>query len=924
MKAIEPQNQILKFDFANQISTIRTINSRNAEDIQIPSTHFSSCICSTCDYSADFSTDGTELEEDFQTFGLKHAGQSSKGSPITITYSYTNLFDGNLKTELSNAQVKDHVEDALNIWSEYSPINFVEVQDIGEKTSANRAQAADIRIGHADLGGRGGTLGRANLTTRSGELGTTVVLDNEDTWSTQQRNGVFDIREVLVHEFGHALGLQHENGKPAIMNSSVQGRYQNSENVFLLQDDIDGIRSIYGNGKGSVKPLSGTPPAPNPAPTPSPTPAPNPAPTPSPAPAPNPTSLPKAFTGDTDRFDQQVLNLVNQERTRQGLAPLKLNNKLDTAADRHARNMAEQDFFSHTGKDGSSPTDRVTKTGYSAELVQQNIGGGQTSPQALINTFLQNPATRARILSANVTEMGLGYARMPNDGGSVRFGNYWTQVFAAPKGQSPSPAPPPSPTPAPAPSPSPTPQPSPQPQPGADSSFAPTDYEQYMLELINRARANPKAEEQRQGIPLTEGLQEGRINYNPKEPLAWNMTLSQVAQKHGEWQERTGKFTHYGDGGWPWERAYKAGYSPQPRSEYANENLSMGASSTPKSAMQYIEERHQSLYKSSGHRANFFADRWKEAGIDFIGKAHRDGQNLSKGSVVQMFGQRGDTFLTGVVYDDSVKDDNFYTPGEGLGKVNVAAVRQSDGQKFTTQTFESGGYQIELDPGTYDVTFANGELGRTVKQTVTIAQKNFKLDLASDTVGGRLSSPVSAPEQISSPIRGTNGAEVLNGTNQAEKIWGLAGGDRLYGAQGDDQLFGGQGNDVLSGDDGSDRLMGNSTWKGRSGQGELDTLIGGSGSDLFILGDRAKFFYGDGNGKTTGVQDYALIQDFNLEEGDQIQLSGQFNYRLGAAPEGAAPGQAIFVDWQKGADELIAIVQSQQSLNLNSEAFSFT
>ena len=56
-------------------------------------------------------------------------------------------------------------------------------------------------------------------------------------------------------------------------------------------------------------------------------------------------------------------------------------------------------------------------------------------------------------------------------------------------------------------------------------------------------------------------------------------------------------------------------------------------------------------------------------------------------------------YLTGVAYNDDVIQDNFYTPGEGLAGVNVLAVRTSDGKTFTTQTSDSGGYTLPLEPG---------------------------------------------------------------------------------------------------------------------------------------------------------------------------------------------------------------------------------
>jgi hypothetical protein len=278
--------------FALQADPVNLADSISGNGVDLPQTHFNTCACSTC-CSQDFSSDGTELEADFQTFGssLKWQQPSGKGSPITITYSYTDLLDGGIVGDLSNTDLKAAIQESFELWADYSPLNFVEVKDSGEKSRSN-LNAADIRIGHDFLGGRGGTLGRTNLTTASGELATTINFDNADQWTFDASGSKFDFLEVAVHEIGHALGLNHEVGKPAIMNTSIQNRYSGLGTAFLLQDDIDGIRFLYGSGKGSVKPLGGQS-------------SPSPAPTPAPAPVPSSTPAPVSSV----RYEAEQLSL---------------------------------------------------------------------------------------------------------------------------------------------------------------------------------------------------------------------------------------------------------------------------------------------------------------------------------------------------------------------------------------------------------------------------------------------------------------------------------------------------------------------------------------------------------------------------------------------------------------------------------------
>ncbi|NMG18369.1 CAP domain-containing protein [Brasilonema bromeliae] len=473
-------------------------------------------------------------------------------------------------------------------------------------------------------------------------------------------------------------------------------------------------------------------------------------------------------------FEQQVFELTNQERTKAGLQPLQTNAELNYTADKYAQTMSENRFFSHTGQDGSQPWDRAKAVGYEAQTMGENIAAGQKTPGEVVQAWMNSPGHRANILRSQYKDLGVGFEK-----------NYWVQNFGSgdtnpasyipgsesntqipsnptppsepvstptPPGATSNPTTPSEPVSTPTlpsePVSTPTPPESTSNQGGSPNSnqtipkppissdsFEPTAYEQYMLELINRARANPQAEEQRQNIPLTQGLSPQSISYEAKQPLAWNTTLSKAAQDHNKWQEQTGTISHYGDGGSPWERAYKAGYDmTAPQSSQANENLAMGGGSTPKSATQYAEERHNSLYGSGGHRANFFNSDWKEAGIDFLGQQASDGQNLTKSSVVEFFGKPAsdNTFLTGVAYNDLVKDDDFYTPGEGLGGIKVEAVRQSDNKLFTTQTSSSGGYQMALEPGDYKVTFSEGKLNEAITNTAKIDSKNVKLDLVSD------------------------------------------------------------------------------------------------------------------------------------------------------------------------------------------------
>ncbi len=130
-------------------------------------------------------------------------------------------------------------------------------------------------------------------------------------------------------------------------------------------------------------------------------------------------------------FVNRVIELTNVERSKLGLPALKVNTTLDTAAQNHTRNMADQDFFSHTGKDGSSPTNRVQSIGYKG-VAGENIAAGSTTPEDVLAQWMNSPGHRANILNTDYQEIGVGYYFLANDTGSVNYNRYWTQVFGIP------------------------------------------------------------------------------------------------------------------------------------------------------------------------------------------------------------------------------------------------------------------------------------------------------------------------------------------------------------------------------------------------------------------------------------------------------------------------------------------------------------
>ncbi len=221
--------------------------------------HSSICGCfACCSNPPNAQNNATQGDRYFENIAFFNAGGSKwsqpggKGNPVYITYSLGDILDGGLNG-ISAEQVEAAIEEAFGVWSEVAPLNFTEVED-----SSN----SQIRIGYEYIDGQNGTLAYAYFPTNGD-----ITFDSGENWNTSL------FLETAVHEIGHSLGLDHENGTDAIMNPSIQNRYNGLGSAFLLQDDINGIRSIYGNASGSVNPLDGTPTNPDPTPEPTPTPS---------------------------------------------------------------------------------------------------------------------------------------------------------------------------------------------------------------------------------------------------------------------------------------------------------------------------------------------------------------------------------------------------------------------------------------------------------------------------------------------------------------------------------------------------------------------------------------------------------------------------------------------------------------------------
>ncbi|MBD1835117.1 pre-peptidase C-terminal domain-containing protein [Cyanobacteria bacterium FACHB-472] len=130
-----------------------------------------------------------------------------------------------------------------------------------------------------------------------------------------------------------------------------------------------------------------------------------------------------------DDFIAQVVALTNQERSEFGLSALTFDSQLARAAQSHSTDMALNDFFSHTGLNGSSAGDRTLAQGYEFMALAENLAAGYTTPEAVVQGWMASLGHRANILNPDVQSIGIGHYFLENDTGNVNYSHYWTQVF---------------------------------------------------------------------------------------------------------------------------------------------------------------------------------------------------------------------------------------------------------------------------------------------------------------------------------------------------------------------------------------------------------------------------------------------------------------------------------------------------------------
>lgn len=126
--------------------------------------------------------------------------------------------------------------------------------------------------------------------------------------------------------------------------------------------------------------------------------------------------------------EQEMLDSVNEERSRESLAPVTWCPALARSATAHSQDMAAENYFEHQSLDGREVWDRAKAEGYDYQTVGENIAVGQRDVAEVMQGWMDSPGHRENIMKPDYTHLGSGMASGDFKG---QQSIYWTQNFGA-------------------------------------------------------------------------------------------------------------------------------------------------------------------------------------------------------------------------------------------------------------------------------------------------------------------------------------------------------------------------------------------------------------------------------------------------------------------------------------------------------------
>lgn len=129
-----------------------------------------------------------------------------------------------------------------------------------------------------------------------------------------------------------------------------------------------------------------------------------------------------------DDWRAEVLQLVNDQRSANGVDPLAHDATLEAQAEQYACEMIFYDFFAHENPvTGTQLQDRAAEFGYEYTYIGENLAAGQRSPAEVVRSWMLSAGHRRNILDSGFVEVGVGV----RTGGEYNY--YWVLEFGSPR-----------------------------------------------------------------------------------------------------------------------------------------------------------------------------------------------------------------------------------------------------------------------------------------------------------------------------------------------------------------------------------------------------------------------------------------------------------------------------------------------------------